>query len=156
MGSTIWSPLACGVLTGKYSEGRFPAGSRLAHTSNAWLKKQLVEGEDGGGNGLNGLEVRDPRVALAMADKIVHIAERLQCTAAQLAIAWCAKNPAVSTVITGASRPSQVVENFASLKLLPRLTPSVMEEIDLALNNVPVKPKDWGRGRHRVTIAAKL
>lgn len=150
MGTTVWSPLASGVLTGKYSAGRFPAGSRLAHASNAWLKKQLLDGEDGGGNGLNGLEVSDPRKALAMADAIAPIAARLGCTSAQLALAWCLANPNVSTVITGASRKSQVVENFASLKVVPKLTAAVMADIDTALGNKPTPPKDWGRGRVRI------
>jgi aryl-alcohol dehydrogenase-like predicted oxidoreductase len=149
-GTTIWSPLASGLLTGKYSGGVFPEGSRLAHAQNAWLKAQLVDGEDGGGNGLNGLEVQEPKAALAMADKLGPIAAKLGCTQAQLALAWCLNNADVSTVITGASRVEQVDENFVAMKVLKLLTSEVMAEIDTALGNKPTRPKDWGRGRERL------
>lgn len=148
-GTTIWSPLACGLLTGKYSGGKFPKDSRLAKEQNAWLKRQLLDGEDGGGNGLNGLEVRDPKAALRMADALKPVAVRLGCTQAQLAIAWCLANSNCSTVITGASKVSQVEENFRSLGVLPKLSLAVMDEIDALLGNKPIKPKDWGRGRAR-------
>lgn len=149
-GSTIWSPLASGLLTGKYSGGKFPEGSRLAQAQNAWLKAQLTGGDDGSGDhGLNGLEVQQPKKALAMADMIKPIADRLGCTQAQLALAWCVKNPDCSTVITGASRVSQVVENMESLKVVPKLTPAVMDEIDKTLGNRPYRAKNVGRGRER-------
>jgi len=148
-GTTIWSPLACGLLTGKYSGGVFPAGSRLAHAQNDWLKKQLLDGEDGGGNGLNGLEVREPKKALAMADTLKPMADKLGCTQAQLALAWCLKNKNVSTVITGASRVSQVEENFKALAVASKLGDEEMAGIDKLLGNKPTRPKDWGRGRER-------
>ena len=149
-GTTTWSPLASGILTGKYSGSKFPAGSRLAHKKNEWLKKQLVDGEDGGGNGINGIEVRDPRVAFKMCDSLAPIAESLGCTQAQLAIAWCVRNENVSTVITGASRVSQVKENMKALEISKKLTPDVLKEIDDVLGNKPIRPKDWGRGRERL------
>eukprot|EP00940_MAST-03C_sp_MAST-3C-sp2_P001811 g1811.t1 len=148
-GTTIWSPLACGLLTGKYSGGKFPEGSRLAQAQNAWLKKQLLDGEDGGGNGLNGLEVRNPQEALRMADSLKPIAQELNCTQAQLALAWCLANKNVSTVITGASRVSQVHENMKALDIAKKLTPKTLEKIDGVLKNRPIRPKDWGRGRRR-------
>jgi len=148
-GTTIWSPLACGLLTGKYSGGVFPPGSRLAHAQNDWLKKQLMEGEDGGGNGLNGLEVHEPKKALGMADALKPLSEKLGCTQAQLALAWCLKNKNVSSVITGASRVGQVVENFQAIAVAAKLTDSIMDEIDTILKNKPTRPKDWGRGRER-------
>lgn len=149
-GTTTWSPLASGILTGKYSGSKFPEGSRLAHKKNEWLKKQLVDGEDGGGNGINGIEVHDPRVALKMCDSLEPIARSLGCTQAQLAIAWCVKNVFVSTVITGASRVSQVRENMKALEISKKLTPDILKKIDEVLGNKPVRPKDWGRGRERL------
>ena len=112
-GTTIWSPLASGLLTGKYSGGVFPKGSRLAHAQNAWLQAQLVDGEDGGGNGINGLEVQEPKAALAMADKLAPIAKKLGCTQAQLALAWCIKNTDVYAPLVQATPP------FPSLPCLP-------------------------------------
>ena len=149
-GTTIWSPLASGLLTGKYSGGVFPEGSRLAHEQNEWLKAQLVDGDDGGGNGINGLEIKEPKAALAAADTLGPIAKELGCSQAQLALAWCLKNPNVSTVITGASRVQQVEENFKALEVAGKLTQAVMDSIDAALGNKPTQPKDWGRGRARL------
>lgn len=114
LGTTIWSPLASGLLTGKYRDG-VPADSRGALAGYEWLGERLS----------------DER-SLAKVERLRPIAEELGCTMAQLSIAWCAANPRVSTVITGASRPSQVVENFAALDVLPLLTPEVMARINEA------------------------
>ena len=111
-GTTIWSPLASGLLTGKYRDG-IPADSRGALAGYDWLAKQIT----------------DP-AAVAKVEKLRPIADELGCTLAQLALAWCTKNPNVSTVITGASRASQVVENFAALDVIPALTPEVLERIE--------------------------
>ncbi|KAL6055877.1 Voltage-gated potassium channel subunit beta-1 [Balamuthia mandrillaris] len=140
MGTTIWSPLASGLLTGKYSKNPedFPPDSRLAGVqSMEWMRKQLLSGE-----GMNGLEEKDLDAILDKVEKLKPIAKKLDCTLAQLAIAWCAKNPNVSTVITGASRAEQVVENFKSLQVLPKLTPEVLAEIEEALQNKPTPPPD--------------
>jgi aryl-alcohol dehydrogenase-like predicted oxidoreductase len=103
------------------------------------------------GNGINGLEVQEPKAALAMVDKLAPIATTLGVTQAQLALAWCLKNPNVSSVITGASRAGQVDENFAALAIAnTKLAAEVMADIDKALGNKPTKPKDWGRGRERL------
>jgi voltage-dependent potassium channel beta subunit len=113
LGTTTWSPLAGGLLTGKYLDG-VPEGSRAALPGFEWLRGQLL---DSG---------REPQVRALAA-----VASDLGCTLAQLAIAWCAANPNVSTVITGASRPEQVVENMAALAVLPLLTDEVMARIEV-------------------------
>jgi voltage-dependent potassium channel beta subunit len=108
LGLTIWSPLASGILTGKYLDG-VPEGSRATLPGYEWLRDLLV----------------DP----ANHDKVrvlLGIAEELGCTPAQLALAWCAKNPNVSTIITGASTVEQVHENMQALDALPLLTDEVM------------------------------
>jgi voltage-dependent potassium channel beta subunit len=114
-GATIFSPLASGLLTGKYRDG-IPADSRGALPGYGWLAK----------------EITDP-AAVAKVEKLRPIADELGCTLAQLALAWCTKNPNVSTVITGASKASQVVENFAALDVIPALTPELLERIDAAV-----------------------
>lgn len=111
LGLTTWSPLASGLLTGKYANG-IPADSRAALPGYEWLADALTD------------EVRNAKVK-----QLAGIAERLDATLAQLAIAWCASNPHVSTVITGASRVEQVHENLAALDVLARLTPEVLAEI---------------------------
>ena len=112
LGLTIWSPLASGLLTGKYLDG-VPADSRAELAGYEWLRPRLV----------------DPRSTDKVA-RIKGVADRLGVPMAQLAIAWCAANPHVSTVITGASRPEQVVQNFGAIDVLPLLTPAVMAELD--------------------------
>ncbi len=114
LGLTIWSPLASGALTGKYLDG-VPADSRAALPGYEWLKPSLVD------------ENRNNKVRAVKA-----VADRLGVPMAQLALAWCVKNPRVSTVITGASRPEQVVENFKAMDVLPLLTDAVMAELDNA------------------------
>ena len=111
MGLTTWSPLASGLLTGKYAEG-IPADSRAALEGYEWLR-------DGVSNAKANDQVR----------QLGEVAKDLDCSLAQLAIAWCARNPNVSTVITGASRPEQVVENMKAMAVVERLTPDVMARI---------------------------
>jgi voltage-dependent potassium channel beta subunit len=115
LGTTIWSPLASGLLTGKYASG-IPEDSRAALPGYGWLAERLTD-----------------EASHAKVDRLRPIAAELGCSLAQLSIAWCAANPNVSTVITGASRASQVVENFAALEVLPLLTPDVMARIDAAV-----------------------
>jgi len=114
-GATVWSPLASGLLTGKY-KGGIPDDSRGALTGYDWLAESL----------------RNPE-ALERVERLRPIAEKLDCTMAQLALAWCAKNPNVSTVITGASRPAQVAENFEALDVIDRLDEDVMSSIEAAV-----------------------
>jgi len=114
-GSTIWSPLASGLLTGKYRDG-IPEDSRGALPGYGWLAKRLV----------------DP-AAIGKVENLRPIADELGCSIAQLALAWCASNPNVSTVITGASRPSQVLENFAAIDVLARLDDEIVARIEAAV-----------------------
>ena len=115
-GATTWSPLASGLLTGKYRDG-IPDDSRGALEGYGWLADYLRDEE-----------------AIAKVERLRPIAEELDCTLAQLAVAWCAKHPNVSTVITGASRPSQVGENFAALEVIPRVDEDVLARIDGAVS----------------------
>jgi aryl-alcohol dehydrogenase-like predicted oxidoreductase len=115
LGTTTWSPLASGLLTGKYSNG-VPDDSRGALPGYEWLAEGLTDA-----------------ASLAKVERLRPIAAELGCSMAQLAIAWCASNPHVSTVITGASRASQVVENFAAIDVLAALTPEVLARIEAAL-----------------------
>jgi voltage-dependent potassium channel beta subunit len=111
-GTTIWSPLASGLLTGKYGQG-IPAGSRAALEGYDWLHDHVTDKEK-----------------LARVRALESIADELNCTLSQLALAWCLKNPFVSTVITGASRVEQVHENMKASVVAPKLTPEVMQRID--------------------------
>ena len=111
-GTTIWSPLASGLLTGKY-KGGIPKDSRGALKGYDWLQNHLTDKEK-----------------LAKVDALEPIAKELGCSLSQLALAWCAKNPFVSTVITGASRVEQVHENMKAADVIDKLTPEVMEKID--------------------------
>lgn len=112
LGLTTWSPLASGLLTGKYLDG-VPEGSRATLPGYEWLQKMLT-------NEKTNAKVRELKT----------VADDLGCTLAQLSIAWCAKNPNVSTVITGASRPEQVTENMKALDVLADLDDEVMTRID--------------------------
>lgn len=109
-GSTIWSPLASGLLTGKYVDG-IPEGSRASVMS--MLEDSLTDEE-----------------ANEKVRRFVDIADEVGCSPAQLAIAWCATNPNVSTVITGASKPEQVSENMKALDVIDDITPDLKERIE--------------------------
>jgi len=132
-GTTIWSPLASGLLTGKYSKDNFPEDSRLAHSSVQNFKTKLLNNE-----GFNGLEEKNYDSILQKVDGLKPIADELGATLSQLAIAWTLKNPNVSTVITGASKASQVHENLKSLEISRRLTPEILEKIENVVQNKPV------------------
>ena len=127
LGTTIWSPLASGLLTGKYNDF-IPEDSRLNLKGYEWLR-QIFESEAWQKN-------------LEKVRELTKVAEELDTTMAKLAIAWCAKNPNVSTVITGASRVSQVEENMKALDVLPKLTDDVLEKIEGILDNKPA-PMDF-------------
>jgi voltage-dependent potassium channel beta subunit len=111
LGLTTWSPLASGLLTGKYLEG-IPDGSRASLPGYEWLKEELT-------NRARNEKVRTLR----------DVADELDCTLSQLSIAWCARNPHVSTVITGASSADQVRENMGALDVLPKLDDDVLARI---------------------------
>lgn len=115
LGTTIWSPLASGLLSGKYNAG-IPADSRAALPDYTWLRNALT----------------DP-ARLAKAAKLAPIAADLGVTLAQMSLAWCLKNPNVTSVITGASRAEQVRENMQALDAVPKLTSDVMAAIEAAV-----------------------
>ncbi len=112
LGLTTWSPLASGLLSGKYATG-IPDNSRATLKNMAWMKDELTDARKN-----------------AIVVKLAGIAKSLDCTTAQLAIAWCLKNPRVSTVITGASRVSQVQENMKALEIAAKLAPDLLQKID--------------------------
>lgn len=114
-GNTIWSPLASGLLTGKYRDG-VPEGSRAALEGYEWLRDRLTDAD-----------------ALGRVEALRPIAERIGCTMSQLAIAWCTRHPMVSSVITGASRVEQVRENFESLQVMEALDDAIAEEMVAAI-----------------------
>ena len=114
LGLTTWSPLASGLLTGKYKDG-IPADSRAALKGYEWIAERVTDAGK-----------------IAQVEKLRPIAGDLGCTTSQLALAWCLKNPNVSTVITGASRVSQVHENMKALEVVPKLTAEIVTAIETA------------------------
>jgi voltage-dependent potassium channel beta subunit len=118
-GTTIFSPLASGLLTGKYNNG-IPKGSRMELPDMDWLRKEFLVPEK-----------------LQVVKNLEPLAKDLGATQAQLALAWLLKNPNVSTVITGASRPEQVGENLKAIEVADKLTPEVMGMIEGILGNKP-------------------
>lgn len=130
LGLTIWSPLASGILTGKYNEG-IPKDSRLNLPDYEWLKDRWSNEE-----GKQKLE------------KVRHLsllAKELDLSMAHLSIAWCLKNPNVSTVILGASRLSQLENNLKSLDAVDKLTPEVLGKIEAIVANKPNAPERFGQ-----------
>ena len=122
LGTTVWSPLAAGLLTGKYNNG-IPEGSRLAIEGFEWLKdKQYSEAK------------------VEKIKKLLPLTEQLQCSLAALSIAWCIKNPNVSTAILGATKKEQLLENLKALDVLPQLTNEVMQQIEEVVQTKPVQP----------------
>ncbi|OLE91799.1 MAG: alcohol dehydrogenase [Crenarchaeota archaeon 13_1_20CM_2_51_8] len=119
LGTTIWSPLASGLLSGKYAKG-IPSGSRATLPGYEWLRKNVITPQN-----------------VEKAKQLEPIARDIGCTLAQLALAWCLKNPNVSTVITGASRPEQVSENMKALEVAPKLESDVLEQVEVILGNKP-------------------
>ncbi len=111
-GTTIWSPLASGLLSGKYQNG-IPKDSRGALKGYEWLKDSITDKEK-----------------LAKVAALEPIAKELGCTLPQFALAWCLKNPFVSTVITGASRVEQVHENMKAAEFAPKITQEIMDRVD--------------------------
>jgi voltage-dependent potassium channel beta subunit len=123
MGTTIWSPLASGLLSGKYNDG-IPEGSRFAITGFDWLKDRWMQ-----------------ETFLDKIKKLGLLAKELGITTAQLSIAWCIKNPNVTTAILGATRKEQLLENLKSLDALEKLNTEVMKKIEDIVQTKPVLPE---------------
>ncbi|KII93088.1 hypothetical protein PLICRDRAFT_49165 [Plicaturopsis crispa FD-325 SS-3] len=129
--TTVFSGLASGLLTGKYNDG-IPDGSRFATHSQF---KRAVDS----------LNTPEGQEKIAKVKKATALAADLGCSVSQLALAWLAKNPNTGTVILGATKPEQVLENLKALEVLPKLTPEVLEKIEDILKNKPAPPVNYGR-----------
>ena len=123
LGTTIWSPLASGLLTGKYNDG-VPGDSRIAMPGFEWLKEQVMVEE-------KILKVR----------KLKMVADKLGTSLATLSIAWCIANPHVTTAILGATKKEQLLQNLASLELYSKLNGEILKEIDEIMGTKPVLPE---------------
>lgn len=119
MGTTIWSPLASGLLTGKYNDG-IPEGSRMALENYAWLKDRMMQDDK-----------------LERVKKLSKVAADMGTSLATLSIAWCIHNPNVTTAILGATREAQLMENLEALNVYTQLTPGIMQEIDGIMGTKP-------------------
>ncbi|KAJ8639054.1 hypothetical protein MRB53_015748 [Persea americana] len=120
LGLTTWSPLASGVLTGKYNKGTIPLDSRFALENYKNLASRTLVDD-----------------VLRKVDNLKPIADELGVPLSQLAIAWCASNPNVSSVITGATKESQILENMKAIDVIPLLTPQVVEKIEAVVQSKP-------------------
>ncbi|NOZ13793.1 MAG: aldo/keto reductase [Acidobacteria bacterium] len=129
LGTTIWSPLASGILTGKYRSG-IPEGSRLSLPAYKWLKESILDTPEG-------------REKILKTEKLQKVADEIGISLARLSLAWCLKNPHVSTVITGASRPEQVVENMKAMEDVKLLGKDVVAEIESIVANRPDPEPDF-------------
>lgn len=130
MGTTIWSPLKSGILTGKYNK-ETPEGSRMAEKGYEWLAKTWDA-------------TKAQRIPIV--EKLMTFAkEKLDTTVTCLAIAWCVKNKNVSTVLLGATKEHQIEENLKALAVAKKLTPEMMDEINEILGNKPEMPGGFGR-----------
>ena len=123
LGTTIWSPLASGILTGKYN-GAVEADARLKREELNWIAERLLTPDN-----------------LGKAAALGELAGDLGTSLAKLALAWCLKNPNVSTVLLGATKTEQLAENLQAPEVVPLLTPDVMDRIETILDNAPVHPQ---------------
>lgn len=128
LGLTTWSPLASGILTGKYLNG-FPKDSRLNLNEYSWLRERFEN---------SGFEERNKKVL-----KLNELADDLNIKLSQLSLAWCLTNPNVSTVITGASKISQIKENMNALECVPKLDERILKRIETIMQNKPEEEKDF-------------
>ncbi|EFP87345.1 uncharacterized protein PGTG_13573 [Puccinia graminis f. sp. tritici CRL 75-36-700-3] len=132
-GSTIWSPLKSGILTGKYNDG-IPAGSRM-DINKEFFKDSVAR-----------LQAEEGRQEIEKVKRLTLLAQtKLGCSVGQLALAWAASNSHVSTVILGATKPEQLKENFGALKIIDKLTPEIKKEIEAIVANAPTHPSTYGR-----------
>ena len=123
MGTTIWSPLASGLLTGKYNEG-IPEDSRMGIPGFEWLKERVVVNEK-----------------IEKVKKLKTVADKLGTNLATLSVAWCIANPNVTTAILGATKKEQLVQNLSALDLYPKLDQDIMKEIDSIMETRPHLPE---------------
>lgn len=128
LGTTIWSPLASGLLTGKYNQG-MPQGTRATLEGYEWLRSRF--------------ENEEAAQRIAKVGELMNIADELSVSMAQLALAWTLKNPHISSTITGSSKPEQIVENIKAIDVVHQLTNDVMEKIEIILDNKPSPPQDF-------------
>ena len=126
LGTTIWSPLASGFLTGKYNDG-IPADSRVNLPGYEWLKKSL--------------ESPEGKAKIEKVKKLAVLAKEIGLPVHHMALLWCNANPNVSTVILGASKKSQLVDNLKALDSKSKMTPDVMQKIEEILQNKPEPPR---------------
>ncbi|KAF8826431.1 hypothetical protein HHX47_DHR5000137 [Lentinula edodes] len=133
IGTTVWSALASGLLTGKYNDG-IPEGSRFdvekSFFSGTLKELQSPEGQE---------KIRKVKELTKLAQ------EELQTTPSALALAWVARNPNTSTVILGATKPEQLLENLKAIEVIPKLTPEILEKIEAILGNKPGGVNQYGR-----------
>ena len=123
MGTTIWSPLASGLLTGKYNDG-IPADSRFGLTGFDWLRDRWIK-----------------ESLLSRVKQLTALASELDISLAAMSIAWCIKNPNVTTAILGATKKDQLLENLKALDALPKLDEAVMQKIEEIVQTKPVLPE---------------
>jgi aryl-alcohol dehydrogenase-like predicted oxidoreductase len=123
MGTTIWSPLASGLLTGKYNK-TIPKDSRLAMEGFGWLKDKTISDE-----------------RIEKVKKLSRIAKALDTTTGVLSISWCIKNPNVTTAILGATKKEQLTENLKAIEVVNQLTPELMGKIDGIMGTKPTLPE---------------
>uniref|UniRef100_A0AAQ4S2T0 Voltage-gated potassium channel subunit beta-1 n=1 Tax=Gasterosteus aculeatus aculeatus TaxID=481459 RepID=A0AAQ4S2T0_GASAC len=128
VGVVSWSPLACGIITGKYENG-VPESSRASMKPYQWLREKILS-EDG-------------RKQQAKLKELTYVAEKLGCTLPQLAIAWCLRNEGVSSVLLGSSNPIQLTENLGAIQVIPKMTAGIASEVDQILGNRPHSKKDY-------------
>uniref|UniRef100_A0A3Q2EHI2 Potassium voltage-gated channel subfamily A regulatory beta subunit 1b n=1 Tax=Cyprinodon variegatus TaxID=28743 RepID=A0A3Q2EHI2_CYPVA len=130
VGVVSWSPLACGIITGKYENG-IPESSRAAMKPYQWLREKITS-EDG-------------RKQQSKLKELTHISEKLGCTLPQLAIAWCLRNEGVSSVLLGASNPTQLTENLGAIQVpvIPKISAGIASEMDHILGNRPHSKRDY-------------
>ncbi|TFY83355.1 hypothetical protein EWM64_g673 [Hericium alpestre] len=133
LGTTVFSALAGGLLTGKYNNG-IPDGSRL-DTNKDTFKERIEK-----------LTSEEGKKQIEIVKELTALAENeLNCKVAHLALAWVAKNPNTSTVILGATTPEQVLDNLKALEVIPKLTPEVLKKIEKIVGNKPSGPPSYGR-----------
>ncbi len=123
LGTTIWSPLASGLLTGKYNNG-IPEGSRLALTEMSWLKDKVMADDK-----------------IKKIKELSELSKEMGVSTASLSIAWCIKNPHVTTAILGATKKEQLMDNLKSIEVMEKLTPEILEKIENIMQTKPVIPE---------------